>query len=297
MKLTNINKQEEFGYDWFSDLRDKFDENLKELQEKWRNLEREIDNRDENIAQLQIELGGNNDQKQKIRDEYETKLLIQKEEFLEKENELKSDLSMHSKEIVEGYKSEIKDLVSKLKDSETSNNKLLDEKLKIQGIMDQQSEQVEFFSDKINKLQDELNLRKEIEEGVTQNLRAAEEEIRTLKLSQKERIIKSFEVKFINIEKNAEKTEKLISGTVQTCQSLEDKTYFVRITYKSPKEKRTKSIKVEADSLGGIIPVSESRAAIQWKNKSGVLKKQEVELDDIEILEELLMEIGNITYR
>jgi hypothetical protein len=55
-----------------------------------------------------------------------------------------------------------------------------------------------------------------------------------------------------------------------------------------------KTFKVDADSLGGIIPITESRAAIQWKASGGIQKKQEVEIENPE---ELLMEIGNITYR
>jgi tRNA(Ser,Leu) C12 N-acetylase TAN1 len=68
----------------------------------------------------------------------------------------------------------------------------------------------------------------------------------------------------------------------------------LRITYESLKEKRIKSFRVDADWLGGIIPITEKRAAIQWKDETGKNRKQEVELNDPE---ELLLEIGNLTYR
>ena len=57
---------------------------------------------------------------------------------------------------------------------------------------------------------------------------------------------------------------------------------------------RTKSFKVDADSLGAIIPITEDRAAIQYKTQGGTMKKQEVEIENPE---ELLMEVGNITFR
>ena len=87
----------------------------------------------------------------------------------------------------------------------------------------------------------------------------------------------------------------MTKGTVQTCQSLfNSKDFFIRLTYTSSKDKRVKSLKVNADWLGGIIPITDYRAAIQWKDDSGKMKKQEIELKDPE---ELLLEIGNITYR
>jgi hypothetical protein len=46
--------------------------------------------------------------------------------------------------------------------------------------------------------------------------------------------------------------------------------------------------------LGGIIPITDHRAAIQWKDPTGKNKKQEIELENPE---DLLLEIGNLTYR
>lgn len=82
----------------------------------------------------------------------------------------------------------------------------------------------------------------------------AEEQIRLLKLEKEESVIKSFDVKFINIEDPKSTTEKLTSGTVQTCQSLKDSSsFYLRITYVSAKEKRMKTFTVDADTLGGKI--------------------------------------------
>ena len=114
-------------------------------------------------------------------------------------------------------------------------------------------------------------------------------------MEKEERIIKSFEVQFINIEETKTITETFTKGTVQTCQSLyNSKDYFLRFTYTSSKDKRVKTFKVNADTLGGIIPITDNRAAIQWREESGKNKKQEIELNDPE---ELLLEIGNLTYR
>lgn len=174
-------------------------------------------------------------------------------------------------------------------------NKYLDEKLKIEEIIDKQIEQVDYLNNRANKLEDELVLRKQIEEDVTANLKRKEEEIRELKLQQEEKIINSFDVKFINIEDTKSSVEVMTTGTVQSCQSLKNnKDFFLRITYNSNKDKQTKTFKVDADRLGGIIPITETRAAIQWKDESGKNRKQEIELNDPE---ELLLEIGNLTYR
>jgi hypothetical protein len=76
--------------------------------------------------------------------------------------------------------------------------------LKIEEIIDKQVEQVDYFGHKVQKLEDELALRRQIEDSVTQNLRDAEEQIRVLKLEKEENIITTFDVKFINIEKSGE---------------------------------------------------------------------------------------------
>lgn len=207
---------------------------------------------------------------------------------------IKDKLSESSKEIVDGYKQEIADLNLKLTESVKAKNKLLDEKLKIEEIIDKQIEQVDYWSNKANKIEDELSLRKQLEESVTQNLKKAEEQIRILKLEKEEKTLWSFKVKFINIEEAKSAKEILTPGTVQTWQSLHENLYFLRLTYTSNKDKLVKSFKVDADWLGGIIPITETRAAIQWKSGDGKMVKKEVEIDDPE---QLLLEIGNITYR
>lgn len=224
-------------------------------------------------------------------------MIIQKqqEDHKAKLQDLKSKLTTDSKEIVEGYKVEIEDLKKRLEEVHKEKNKYLDEKLKIEEIIDKQVEQIEYFNNKAMKLEDELVLRKQLNEEVTSNLRAKEEEIRVLKLAQIESVIRSFDVQFVNIEESKSTKEILTDGTVQTCQSLENnKDYFLRITYKSQIDKRVKTFKVEADCLGAIIPITESRAAIQWKDEKGGNKKQVVELSNPE---DLLLEIGNLTYR
>jgi chromosome segregation ATPase len=224
-------------------------------------------------------------------------LIIQKQQqdHRDKLQDLKSKLATDSKEIVEGYKFEIEDLKKRLEEVHKEKNKYLDEKLKIEEIIDKQVEQIDYFNNKAMKLEDELVLRKQLNDEVTSNLRAKEEEIRVLKLEKIENVIKSFDVQFVNIEEHKSTQEILTDGTVQTCQSLENnKDYFLRITYKSQIDKRVKTFKVEADRLGAIIPITESRAAIQWKDEKGGNKKQVVELTSPE---DLLLEVGNLTYR
>lgn len=127
-------------------------------------------------------------------------------------------------------------------------NKYCDEKLKIEAIIDKQVEQIDYWTNRAMKTEDELSLRKQLEEEVTKNLKAKEEEIRVLKLAMEEKIIKSFDVRFVNIEESKVGTEEYTKGTVQTCQSLSNsKDFFLRITYKSAKDKRTKTFKVDAD--------------------------------------------------
>lgn len=232
---------------------------------------------------------------QKVENKYNLIIEKQQAEFKVQSEKQKASISSSAYEAIENLRKEIEEYKVKISDLEKEKNKLYDEKLKIETIIDKQIEQVDYWTNKANKLEDELILRKKIEEDVTQNLKHKEEEIRLLKLEKEEKIIKSFDVRFINIEETKTVTETLTKGTVQTCQSLHNnKDFFIRLTYVSLKDKRVKSFKVNADTLGGIIPITDNRAAIQWKEESGKNKKQEIELSDPE---ELLLEIGNITYR
>lgn len=293
-ELKKKKKEEEFGYDWFSDLRQQFDINLKELEDKNSQLSSEKGKQQEVIEQLQAELSTKDKEISDVEEKYKSIIEQQKNEHKAKMDELQAKLSTHSEEIVDNFKKEIEDLKKELSVVENEKNKYLDEKLKIEEIIDKQIEQVEYFNNRWMKLEDELQLRKDINNEMTKNLQNKEEEIRILKLEKEENVIKSFDVKFINIEESKPGKENLTKGTVQTCQSRENsKDFFIRITYASKTENKMKSFKVEADCLGGIIPITENRAAIQWKENNN-MKKQEIELDDPE---ELLLEIGNITYR
>lgn len=294
-ELQKKKKEEEFGFDCFSELREKFDLSLQEANQRIKELEYQLNEKNADMEELQIELGAKNDEICKFEEKYRT-ILEQKDAQSKKEiEELKQKLTTHSNDIVEGYKAEIESLKADLKEAQDQNNKYLDEKLKIEEVMNMQVDQIEFSTNKAMKLEDELKIRKQIEDDVTKNLRIKEEEVRVLKLRWEENTIRSFDVKFVNIEESKVGEEVLVDGTVQTWQSRENsKDYFVRITYRSNKDKNMKTFKVEADRLGGIIPITDKRAAIQWKDLKGKNKKQEVEIESIE---DLFQEIGNLTYR
>ena len=73
-----------------------------------------------------------------------------------------------------------------------------------------------------------------------------------LKLEKEEKVIKSFAVKFFDIEEAKNPEDATTKGKVQTCQSLSDaNNFFLRITYISMLEKKVKSFKIEADWLIG----------------------------------------------
>jgi len=194
-----------------------------------------------------------------------------------------------------GINKEIENLKTEIREVQKEKNKYFDEKLKIEEVIDQQVEQVEYWNNKAMKLEDELQIRKQIEDEIRQNLKNKDEEIRQLKISKSETVIKSFDVKFVNIEDAKVSEENLTIGTVQAWQSLENENeYFLRLTYTSKKDKNVKTFTIDAGWLGGIIPITDKRAAISWKDSQNNNKKQEVEVDNIE---ELLLEIGNLTYR
>ena len=56
LSLTNANKEDNFGFEWFSELRIKFDLKLKNLEEKSKALERTVADKDTLIEELQTEL-------------------------------------------------------------------------------------------------------------------------------------------------------------------------------------------------------------------------------------------------
>jgi len=265
------------------------------MEDKNKTLKDKVIEKDELLEQLQIELKTKDEEIGSIEDKYKIILEQQQDSHKKKVDQLNAELGSHSKAIVDKYFQEIEELKKELAVVSKEKNKYLDEKLKIAEIIDKQGEQIDYFNNKAMKLEDELMLRKQLNEEVTGNLRNKEEEVRILRLQKKEAVIKSFEVQFINIEENKSTEQILTKGTVQSCQSLEKSNdYFLRITFVSQKDKTVKSFKVEADKLGAIIPITESRAAIQWKDVDGKNKKQEVELEDPE---ELLLEIGNLTFR
>lgn len=247
-ELNKKKKGDDFGYDCFSELRAKFDATLKDLEEKNADLKQQLREKDDIIFELQTELKAKDDEISKIDEKYKEIMEGQQRDHKEKLNKMQLKLSTESEEIVEAYKEEVKELTNKIIAVEKEKNKYLDEKLKIEEIIDKQVEQVEYWNNRAMKLEDELSLRKQIEESVTANLKQREEEIRLLKLAKIESVIKSFDVKFINIEESKGTSEVLTKGSVQTCQSKENsKDYFLRITYESLKEKRIKSFRVDAD--------------------------------------------------
>lgn len=266
----NNKKDTDFGYDCFADLRDKFDASLKQVEDQNGKLRFELKEKDDVISQLQTELASKDEEISKMEDKYTLILKKQQDDNKLKIDELKTQLSTHSKEIVDEFKEQIETLKKELDASRKEKNKYLDEKLKIGEIIDQQADQLDYLNNKCMKLEDELSLRKQIENEVKANLIVKEEEIRVLKLATVEKVINSFDVKFINIEESKSTTEVLTKGTVQTCQSLENnKDFFLRLTYTNNKTNQVKSFKIDADHLGAIIPITDKRAAIQWKDQDG----------------------------
>ena len=215
-ELKKKRKDEDFGYDCFADLRSKFDQSLKDYEEKNSNLQRTIEEKEETITQLQTELKAKDDEISKIDEKYSLIIAKKQEEHKKQIEDLQSQLSHHSKEIVDNFQAQIAELKKSLEDSDKEKRKYLDEKLKIEEIIDQQVEQVEYWNHKAMKLEDELALRKQIEDEVTENLRKKEEQVRILLLEKEEEVIKSFSVKFINIEESKSTEEVLTEGTVES---------------------------------------------------------------------------------
>ena len=60
-ELQKKKKEEEFGFDCFSELRDKFDLSLQEANEKIQELENQVNEKNLDMEELQIELAAKND--------------------------------------------------------------------------------------------------------------------------------------------------------------------------------------------------------------------------------------------
>lgn len=97
-------------------------------------MHKEIQTRNEEIERIDqkymLIMEKNNDESKKVIDDLTCKI------------------STQSKEIVEGYKLEINNLLIKMTSLEKEKNLYFDEKLKIQQIIDQQVEQVEYLNNK-----------------------------------------------------------------------------------------------------------------------------------------------------
>lgn len=177
-ELNKCKKEDNFGYECFSDLRIKFDTNLKNLEERNKVLERTLIDKDRLVNEIQLELSTKNEEIQKVENKYNLIIEKQQTDFVSKTEQLKANISSSAYEAIENLRKEIEDYKKRISELEKEKNKLYDEKLKIETIIDKQIEQVEYWTNKANKLEDELILRKKIEEDVTQNLKAKEEEIR-----------------------------------------------------------------------------------------------------------------------
>lgn len=106
----NNKKDTDFGYDCFADLREKFDRSLKEVEDKNEKLRLEAKQKDNIITQLQIELRAKDDEISKIEGKYTIILEQQQIDHKSKLAQLKSQLSTHSKEIVDEYQAKIEEL-------------------------------------------------------------------------------------------------------------------------------------------------------------------------------------------
>lgn len=104
MNWLNGNKEEEFGYDCFSDLREKFDSSLKAVEDKNKQLEDQLIEKDFFIEEIQTELKAKNDEITNWEQKYQLILEKQQDENKKRMDDLKDQISTHSKEIVNGYK-------------------------------------------------------------------------------------------------------------------------------------------------------------------------------------------------
>ena len=127
----------------------------------------------------------NNSEIEKVENKYNQIIQQQQNEFKIKAENLRATFSSSASEIEEKLKREIEECKKKISDSDKEKNRLLDEKLKIETIIDKQIEQIDYWTNRALKSEDEMMLRKKIEEDVTMNLKIKEEEIRVLKLEKR----------------------------------------------------------------------------------------------------------------
>ena len=93
MSSKNKKKEEEFGFDCFSELREKFDLSLQEANERIQELEIQLNQQNADMEELQIELGAKNDEIWKFEEKYRI-ILEQKDAQSRKEiEELKQKLN------------------------------------------------------------------------------------------------------------------------------------------------------------------------------------------------------------
>lgn len=109
-ELNKRKKEEEFGYDCFSDLRQKFDFNLKTLEERNLALQDELANRDRTIEQLQVELSQKNSEIDTIEDRYALLMSQKKAESQQKLDQLRDQLTAHTMEVAESMTREIEEV-------------------------------------------------------------------------------------------------------------------------------------------------------------------------------------------
>ena len=181
---------------YITEVRLKYDLSIRSLEEQIQALEKIISSKDRALADLQADWDSKSHELKKIEERHAVQIKQQQFEWDLKLDQVQQIQKYELETVKEESKKEIDEFKRKFLEYEKEKNKLLDEKLKIETVIDTQLEQIDHLTLRATKAEEEVALRRKFEEDVTKNLRKKEEEIRVMKLEKEEKVIKSFTVKF-----------------------------------------------------------------------------------------------------
>ena len=145
---------------FISEIRLKYDLTIRKLEEQIQSLEREVSVKDRSIIELQAELDLKIQEQQKQTEKYAIDLQQQQFEWDLKIEQMGQIHLFELETTKEGLKKEIEEFKQKLTNYEKEKNKLLDEKLKVESVIDTQLEQLDYWNNRALKAEEEVALRK-----------------------------------------------------------------------------------------------------------------------------------------
>lgn len=135
----------------YHDLQTKSGQNLGQLEATIREKDAELVLKNKEIDDLKSKLVAKNEEIKQVEERWSQRFDDITEDYEKKMKLLHAKLGEASKEVIEGYKEEIQKLMFQMAESEKVKSRLLDEKLKIEEIIDKQVEQIDYWSNKANK--------------------------------------------------------------------------------------------------------------------------------------------------